>query len=72
MDEPRGVARAGHRACKPGRHARSKDAAFRASLSTRFAGEGAWRRFLMGAVFLGDVVKNAYQEAKGDSIVQGR
>jgi glyoxylase-like metal-dependent hydrolase (beta-lactamase superfamily II) len=41
------------------------------ALRTRFAGDDAWRRFLMGAVFLGDVVKNAYQEAKGDSIVQG-
>ena len=40
-------------------------------LTDRFAGDDAWRRFLMGAVFLGDVVKNAYQEAKGDSIVQG-
>ena len=42
-----------------------------AALRDRFAGDDAWQRFLMGAVFLGDVVKNAYQEAKGDSIVQG-
>lgn len=37
----------------------------------RFAGDDAWKRFLMSAVFLGDVVKNAWQEARGDSIVQG-
>jgi glyoxylase-like metal-dependent hydrolase (beta-lactamase superfamily II) len=42
-----------------------------AALRDRFAGDDAWKRFLMGAVFLGDVVKNAWQEAKGDSIVQG-
>lgn len=40
-------------------------------LRSRFAGDDAWKRFLMGAVFLGDAVKNAWQEAKGDSIVQG-
>lgn len=40
-------------------------------LKDRFAGDDAWKRFLMSAVFLGDVVKNAYQEARGDSIVQG-
>lgn len=40
-------------------------------LKDRFAGNDPWLRFTMGAVFLGDVVKNAYQEAKGDSIIQG-
>jgi glyoxylase-like metal-dependent hydrolase (beta-lactamase superfamily II) len=40
-------------------------------LKDRFAGDDAWKRFLMSAVFLGDVVKNAWQEARGDSIVQG-
>jgi len=33
-------------------------------------GDG-WGRFVMGAVFLGDIVKNVYQEAKGLPIVQG-
>ena len=41
------------------------------ALKDRFAGDDAWKRFLMSAVFLGDVVKNAYQEARGDSIIQG-
>jgi glyoxylase-like metal-dependent hydrolase (beta-lactamase superfamily II) len=40
-------------------------------LQDRFAGNDAWKRFVMRAVFLGDVVKNAWQEARGDSIVQG-
>jgi len=40
-------------------------------LQDRFAGDDAWKRFVMRAVFLGDVVKNAWQEARGDSIVQG-
>jgi glyoxylase-like metal-dependent hydrolase (beta-lactamase superfamily II) len=36
-----------------------------------FAGRDSWRRFLMDAVFTGDIVRNAWQEARGDSIVQG-
>ncbi len=35
------------------------------------ADEDGWGRFVMGAVFLGDIVKNVYQEAKGIPIVQG-
>lgn len=33
--------------------------------------EDGWGRFVLGAVFLGDIVKNTYQEAKGLPIVQG-
>jgi glyoxylase-like metal-dependent hydrolase (beta-lactamase superfamily II) len=33
--------------------------------------EDGWGRFLLAAVFTGDIVKNAYQEAKGLPIVQG-
>jgi len=40
-------------------------------LQDGFSGDDAWMRFVMRAVFLGDVVKNAWQEARGDSIVQG-
>jgi glyoxylase-like metal-dependent hydrolase (beta-lactamase superfamily II) len=35
------------------------------------ADDDGWSRFLIGAVFLEDLIKNAYQEAKGETIVQG-
>lgn len=37
-----------------------------------FAGSDAWLRNLMDAVFLGDLVSNAYKEARGEAVVQGK
>ncbi|MFN3521209.1 MAG: MBL fold metallo-hydrolase [Phenylobacterium sp.] len=37
-----------------------------------FAGDDAWIRFLMDAVCLNDLVANAYKEARGETVVQGK
>ena len=41
------------------------------NLKSAFAGQDAWRRFLLSAFFLRSIVKNAYAEARGEPIVQG-
>lgn len=38
----------------------------------RFAGDDPWLRNLMGAVFLSDLVSNAWKEARGEAVVQGK
>jgi glyoxylase-like metal-dependent hydrolase (beta-lactamase superfamily II) len=44
----------------------------RKALRSRFvAEEDGWGRFLINAVFIEDLIKNAYKEAKGEPIVQG-
>lgn len=44
----------------------------RARLRRPFVHEDdGWGRFLIDAVFIEDLIKNAYQEAKGEAIVQG-
>ncbi|OIQ67447.1 metallo-beta-lactamase superfamily protein [mine drainage metagenome] len=37
-----------------------------------FAGDDPWLGFLFGAVFAGDLVSNAYKEARGETVIQGR
>jgi glyoxylase-like metal-dependent hydrolase (beta-lactamase superfamily II) len=41
-------------------------------IAERFAGDDPWLRTLMGAVFLGDLVSNAWKEARGEAVVQGK
>jgi glyoxylase-like metal-dependent hydrolase (beta-lactamase superfamily II) len=36
-----------------------------------FAGDDTWDQFLVEQFFIGPIVKNAYQEARGEAIVQG-
>jgi len=44
----------------------------RKALRTRFVSEeDGWGRFLINAVFIEDLIKNAYKEARGEPIVQG-
>ena len=44
----------------------------RKALRSRFVTEeDGWGRFLINAVFIEDLIKNAYKEAKGEPIVQG-
>ena len=40
-------------------------------LKASFAGDDPWLRSLLGAFFLGSIVKNAAAEARGEPIVQG-
>lgn len=37
-----------------------------------FAGDDPWLGFLFGAVFAGDLVSNAYKEARGEAVIQGK
>ncbi|WP_374574898.1 MBL fold metallo-hydrolase [Phenylobacterium sp.] len=37
-----------------------------------FAGDDPWKRFLMDAAFLNDLVSNAYKEARGEEVIQGK
>lgn len=37
-----------------------------------FAGDDAWLRNLIDAVFLNDLVSNAYKEARGEPVIQGK
>lgn len=37
-----------------------------------FAGDDPWLRFVLGAVFTGDLISNAYKEARGEPVVQGK
>lgn len=41
-------------------------------LRSAFAGDDEWRRFLLDVFFLGAVVQNAWKEARGEPIVQGK
>jgi hypothetical protein len=36
-----------------------------------FTGDDPWLAFLMDAVFTGDLIANAYKEARGEEVVQG-
>jgi glyoxylase-like metal-dependent hydrolase (beta-lactamase superfamily II) len=38
----------------------------------RFAGEDPWLRYLIGAVFTGDLISNLYKEARGEPVIQGK
>lgn len=37
-----------------------------------FAGDDPWLRYVLGAVFTGDLISNAYKEARGEAVVQGK
>ncbi len=37
-----------------------------------FAGDDPWLGFLFSAVFSGDLVSNAYKEARGEAVIQGK
>jgi glyoxylase-like metal-dependent hydrolase (beta-lactamase superfamily II) len=37
-----------------------------------FTGDDAWLKSLIGSVFTGDLVSNAYKEARGEAVIQGK
>ncbi|MDP3749637.1 MAG: MBL fold metallo-hydrolase [Phenylobacterium sp.] len=37
-----------------------------------FAGDDPWLRFVLAVVFTGDLISNAYKEARGETVVQGK
>lgn len=37
-----------------------------------FAGDDPWLRYVIGAVFTGDLISNAYKEARGEKVIQGK
>ena len=41
-------------------------------LKTTFCGDDPWKRFLLNAFYLGALTQNAWKEAKGIPIVQGK
>jgi glyoxylase-like metal-dependent hydrolase (beta-lactamase superfamily II) len=43
-----------------------------AELKRGFTGDDAWLKFLIDAVFTGDLIANAYKEARGEEVVQGK
>lgn len=43
-----------------------------APMKADFAGDDPWLKFLIDAVFTGDLVSNAYKEARGEEVVQGK
>lgn len=43
-----------------------------AALKTGFTGGDPWLDFVIDAVFTGDLVSNAYKEARGEEVVQGK
>jgi glyoxylase-like metal-dependent hydrolase (beta-lactamase superfamily II) len=43
-----------------------------AGMKRSFAGDDAWRLFLIDAVFTNDLVANAWKEARGEAVVQGK
>jgi len=42
------------------------------AMKAGFTGDDAWLKFLIDAVFTGDLVSNAYKEARGETVVQGK
>jgi len=42
------------------------------AMKTGFTGGDPWLSFLIDAVFTGDLVSNAYKEARGETVVQGK
>ncbi len=42
------------------------------AMQAGFTGEDAWLKTLIGAVFTGDLVANAYKEARGEAVIQGK
>jgi glyoxylase-like metal-dependent hydrolase (beta-lactamase superfamily II) len=43
-----------------------------AAMTADFAGDDAWRRSLLNAVFTHDLIANAYKEARGETVIQGK
>ena len=43
-----------------------------ATTRAAFAGDDAWLRFLIDAVFTNDLISNAYKEARGETVIQGK
>lgn len=43
-----------------------------AAMKASFAGEDPWLGFLIDAVFTGDLISNAYKEARGEAVIQGK
>jgi glyoxylase-like metal-dependent hydrolase (beta-lactamase superfamily II) len=43
-----------------------------AAMQDGFTGEDAWLKSLIRAVFTGDLVSNAYKEARGEPVIQGK
>ncbi|UTP39523.1 MBL fold metallo-hydrolase [Phenylobacterium sp. LH3H17] len=37
-----------------------------------FAGDDPWLRYVLSAVFTGDLIANAYKEARGETVIQGK
>jgi len=42
------------------------------AMKAGFTGDDAWLKFLIDAVFTGDLVSNAYKEARGETVIQGK
>ena len=42
------------------------------AMKAGFTGDDAWLKFLIDAVFAGDLVSNAYKEARGETVIQGK
>ena len=42
------------------------------AMQAGFTGDDAWLKTLIGAVFTGDLVANAYKEARGETVIQGK
>lgn len=42
------------------------------AMTASFAGDDAWLRSLLSAVFTNDLVSNAYKEARGETVIQGK
>ncbi|WP_332773531.1 MBL fold metallo-hydrolase [Phenylobacterium sp.] len=38
----------------------------------QFAGDDPWLRYVLAVVFTGDLISNAYKEARGETVVQGK
>ena len=43
-----------------------------AAMTAGFTGEDAWKKSLLNAVFTHDLIANAYKEARGETVVQGK
>jgi glyoxylase-like metal-dependent hydrolase (beta-lactamase superfamily II) len=42
------------------------------AMKTGFTGDDPWLKFLIDAVFTNDLVSNAYKEARGEAVIQGK
>jgi glyoxylase-like metal-dependent hydrolase (beta-lactamase superfamily II) len=42
------------------------------AMQAGFTGDDAWLKTLIGSVFTGDLIANAYKEARGEAVIQGK